>query len=347
MEFLEIDGSYGEGGGQILRTAIAFSIIMNKPIKVKNIRAKREKPGLRPQHLAAIRILRDISNAKLEGDEIGSSEVSFIPGYVEPKVLNIDLRTAASITLVLQAVIPSVSLSNSSIELELIGGTDVPWSPTFDYLANVVKPCLEIIGIRFNVEAKKRGYYPKGGGRVNAVIEPCTSVSPLILTDRDEVPRVGLMSRCGRLPKHVAERQANSAINYLEEKGVKVNEIVIAEEQSESPGSSILISSNSKACFIGADAIGEKGKRAEIVGLDAAKEFYSFYDSLSCIDPHLADMISPILSLARGESRFSTPRITAHLETSLYVSKLFTGCSYSFVRNENSYIVVINPSSNV
>ncbi|MEM4340434.1 MAG: RNA 3'-terminal phosphate cyclase, partial [Candidatus Nitrosocaldus sp.] len=149
-EFIRIDGSYGEGGGQILRTAIALSVITKRPIEVFNIRAKRPNPGLRPQHAAAVKILAEVFNARVENVEVGSSMIRFFPGEMESndtsRKKRIDIGTAGSITLVLQALIPAVSISGKRLEMEIVGGTDVKWSPTLDYMRYVVKPAFKALG---------------------------------------------------------------------------------------------------------------------------------------------------------------------------------------------------------
>ena len=170
MEAVEVDGSFGEGGGQILRTAAAFAIALHRPIHVTGIRAGRRVPGLRQQHVSALEILRAVSGGRRAGCSVGSSEISFQPGSGSETSLFFDLRTAASITLVLQAVVPAVALSGRRLSLELVGGTDVPWSPTFDYFATVVRHAFSMVGVGFSAETLSRGYYPRGGGRARVSI---------------------------------------------------------------------------------------------------------------------------------------------------------------------------------
>jgi len=343
MEPLEIDGSYGEGGGQILRTAIAFSIIQRRPVRVSRIRAGRENPGLRRQHTSALRILQEVSGGRLEGAKLGSSSITFSPGVLESSSIKIDMETAASITLVLQAVVPAVSLSGSSLELQLIGGTDVPWSPTWDYFEGLLVPALGAIGVKCRVEAPKRGYYPKGGGLVRASIEPCRSLDGLDLIRREANPGALIRSRCGRLPSHVAERQCSSSRAYLESHRISLQGASVSQELSDSPGSSILVSSLQPNLFLGSDSIGAIGKSAESVGREAAATFVPAYRSGACIDAHLADTLAPLLSLASSQSRLLVPEITEHLKTSLYVAQLFTGCAYGFSTHENAWLVTIDP----
>jgi RNA 3'-phosphate cyclase len=242
MDTLEVDGSFGEGGGQILRSAVAFSMILGRPIHVTRIRAGREVPGLRPQHAASLRILRDISGSTLEGGEIGSTEVRFYPQKVESTTMKVDLKTAASISLLLQAVVPAASLSGSRLELELLGGTDVPWSPTMDYFQSVTLPALKMFGIESVVKVLKRGYYPRGGGHVKAIIQSCAEMHPLNLTSAGKQPNPIVVSRCGRLPWHVAERQAQEARRILQAGAIDPASVSILAEQSDSPGSAKLVS---------------------------------------------------------------------------------------------------------
>jgi RNA 3'-phosphate cyclase len=343
MQTLQVDGSYGEGGGQILRTAIAFSIITARPIHVTRIRAGRNEPGLRPQHLAALTILRDVCRGELQGAYVGSEEISFSPGRIERASLAVDMKTAASITLVLQAVVPAVSLSGSSLSLDLTGGTDVPWSPPFDYFATVVRGAFGFMGIRFTTVSSKRGYYPKGGGKAITIIEPCPRAEAVELVDPPETRPVSILSRCGRLPKHVAERQCHSASVLLQNSGIQVGDVETTEEPSDSPGSSIVLADVGSHCILGADALGARGKPAEEVGAEAGKGFVALSKSGTCLDACVSDMLAPFLSLGGGESRIRIPAVTKHLTTSLHVANLFTGCDYSFVEKGESTVLSVRP----
>jgi len=204
VEFLDVDGSYGEGGGQILRTALAFSVITGRPVRVSKIRAGREVPGLRRQHVSALRVLGAVFDSQLDGVAEGSSEVSFVPGPLRADSISLDMKTAASITLVLQAVVPAVALTRSRLTLELVGGTDVSWSPTFDYFDAIVRRAYAALGIKFSARAVRRGYYPRGGGRAIVSVEPCEALLPLQLTGSPQVGGVDITSRCALLPRHVA-----------------------------------------------------------------------------------------------------------------------------------------------
>ena len=172
MDFLKINGGYGEGGGQIIRSAITLSCITKQPIHLENIRKNRKHKGLKPQHLTAIRILQKISKADVIGAEIGSTELKFIPGDVKNLELIEDVKTAGSISLILQVLIPVVSISQKKLSLIIKGGTDVLWSPSMDYTQHVLKEAYSRIGIEFSIEIIKRGYYPKGNGEVKLEVYP-------------------------------------------------------------------------------------------------------------------------------------------------------------------------------
>jgi RNA 3'-phosphate cyclase len=341
--FLEVDGSYGEGGGQILRTALAFSVITRKPVRISKIRAGREVPGLRRQHVSALRVLGAVFDSKLDGVTEGSSEVSFVPGSLRANSISFDMKTAASITLVLQAVVPAVALARSRLTLELAGGTDVPWSPTFDYYDTIVRKAFAALGIRFSARAVRRGYYPRGGGQVIVNVEPCEALRPLQLTEPPRVEGVDLTSRCALLPRHVAERQIASAAAELEEKGLRIGRKLITEESADSPGSSILVSSSDGSFFLGSDELGARGRPSEEVGRAAAERFASFARSGACVDDNLADMLAPLLSLASGPSALRAARVSKHLDAGFYIARLFSSCEYSVREEGQGAVVTVRP----
>ena len=345
MDAVEVDGSQGEGGGQILRTAVTFSVIGRVPVRVVKIRAGRGVPGLKRQHVSALRILASVFGGSVEGATEGSTTVSFVPGTPSLESYSVDMGTAASITLVLQAVVPAVALSGSSLSLTLTGGTDVPWSPTFDYFQSVVLRGYRAIGIEADADSPRRGYYPRGGGQVTASIRPCSRLTPLDLTVRSDVKGAVVTSRCGMLPRSVAERQAQAASEWLRRAGIKVEREEVSEEKSLSPGSSILVSSTGPGLYIGADAVGARGKRAEEVGSGAAGSFASILASGACLDANLADMLIPLLSFAHGRSQVMIPAVTPHLESGLHLAEQFTSCSWSARREGRGVLVGISPRS--
>jgi RNA 3'-terminal phosphate cyclase (ATP) len=339
--YTEIDGSVGEGGGQILRTAVSLAVITGKPIRVSSIRANRANQGLRPQHLTALRILAELFRAKTENLQVGADWITFSPSdSFTGGSIRFDVGTAGSIPMILLTVIPAVALAGKELELELVGGTDVKASPTLDYLRYVVMEAYRSIGIRFALEVKKRGYYPKGGGIVSATVEPCRQSETMDLTTiRDSDARIS--SVCCQLPKHVAERQTTSALIALEKKGLRCRHYTASLETSVSPGSSIIVYSSANfGPYVGGDSIGELGKRAESVGIEAAERYLQSALAGVPVDPWLADMLVMPLALAKGKSRYRIARVTKHLETNLQIVSQILGCRYRIDHQQDGTHVV-------
>jgi RNA 3'-terminal phosphate cyclase (ATP) len=231
----------------------------------------------------------------------------------------------------------------SSYDLELVGGTDVPWSPTSDYIDRVVAPSMKELGIGFTLKVGRRGYYPNGGGRANVHIDRCERVAALQLASRREGGSPSLVSRCGQLPVSVAERQARAAVSALRARGVEVGEEEVRLEDSVSPGSSTLVSLAGKGSYIGGDSIGARGKPAESVGREAADSFLAAYLSGARVDVHLADMLAPVLCLSDAPSALLIPHVTEHLRTSLHVAEQFTSAKSGFEDRGGAVLLSITP----
>lgn len=341
-DLVKIDGSQGEGGGQILRTAISLSAITGKPLEVTNIRANRVNPGLRPQHMAGIKIIADLFHAKFENLKVGAEWIRFSPSdKFEGGSVKFDIGTAGSIPLILMTVVPAVSLSNNSLQIEITGGTDVKASPTIDYIKHIVAKSYVTIGAKFSVDVLKRGYYPKGGGIVRSTIKPCKRPGTIeLLANRYLEPKI--ISVCSQLPVHVAKRQISSALLALEKKDIRCSNYTASIETSISPGSSILVYSASDfGLYVGGDSIGELGKRAEAVGTEAAKRFLDSTLAQATVDPFLADMLVLPLALSKGKSRYRIARVTQHLLTNLHVVSEIVRCKYSIEQQGASYVVMI------
>ncbi|WP_456421763.1 RNA 3'-terminal phosphate cyclase [Thermococcus sp.] len=321
MERVEIDGSYGEGGGQILRTAVALSVITGKPVRIYNIRANRPNPGLRTQHLHGILALKELSNARVKGAKVSSTVLEFIPGKAEPKHVRVPIKTAGSITLVLQALLPAMAFVGGSFEIT--GGTDVPWSPPVDYLKNVTIFALEKMGLRIELEIRRRGHYPKGGGLVVGRVEPWEEKKPLVTVEWKKVERFGGISHATNLPAHVAERQAKSAEEKLRELYSVPVEIEREVSRSLGPGSGIVVWAETDSLRLGGDALGKRGKPAEVVGREAADELINQLTSRKAVDRFLGDQLIPFLAFTGGE--IGVAEITNHLVTNVWVVERFFG----------------------
>ncbi len=321
MEWVEIDGSYGEGGGQILRTSVALSVITGRPLRVRNIRANRPNPGLRPQHLHGILALKELSNAKVKGASVGSTELEFVPGKPEPRHIKVPVKTAGSVTLVLQALLPAMAFVGGSFEVT--GGTDVPWSPPVDYLKHVTLHALNKMGLEVELETKRRGHYPKGGGLVAGKVELWVEKKPLRAVEWRKMERFAGISHATNLPAHVAERQAKAAENRLREFYDAPVGIEAEVSRSLGPGSGIVVWAETDSLRLAGDALGKKGKPAEVVGKEAANELLDALETGAAADKFLGDQLIPFLAFAGGEIGVS--EITNHLLTNVWVVERFFG----------------------
>ncbi len=333
MGYVVIDGSIGEGGGQILRTSVALSSILMKPIKVVNIRAKRRYPGLQNQHITAVKAAAEISEAVVEGLRLGSTEITYVPGRLRPGRYSFDIGTAGSITLVLQTLIPILLFTPGEVEVEVVGGTDVPWSPPIDYMRNVILHYIRLIGADLDIKVLRRGHYPGGGGRVvvKRSAQPLR-LKPIKLLTRGEVIRVRGISHCVKLPKHVAERQARAAEEVLRNSlpnipvGIELEYFDPANDSYAWPGSGIVLwAETSNGAVVGADALGMKGRRAEEVGSDAARKLLAELGTEAALDRHMSDNIIPYLALISGRSEVGGSSLTNHVYTVIEVVKMLTG----------------------
>src|SRR5438094_8617903 len=242
-KMIEVDGSYGEGGGQVLRTAVALAAVLSKEIHVFNIRAGRTEPGLRPQHMTGVKAAAELCSANLQGLEVGATEFVFKPGRLRAGTFRFDVGTAGSVTLVLQTLMPIIAFAPGTVQLEITGGTDVKWSPPIDYLRLVTLPILKKIGYQGHLEIVRRGHYPKGGGLVRFSTQGPSKLQPLTNDKSGSVTRIHGISHTTALPRHVAERQATSAKKWLEEAKLPSPSIdveVVNDRSQVSPGSGIV-----------------------------------------------------------------------------------------------------------
>ncbi len=325
---IEIDGSYGEGGGQILRTALAFSTILKQPIRITRIRAGRKHPGLQPQHLKSIEALTTLSNSYAEGNQIGSKTITFFPGEIVPGRYEFDIGTAGSVTLLLQAILLPLSLSQGESRLILKGGTHVEWSPPFHYLTEILLPTLARMGVQVEVELQRWGWYPRGGGQIDLKIEPARRLTPILFNQRGAIKRIYGLSAISNLPKHVAERQREQALRRIERECHFEAEIeVLPDIPSKDQGSFLFIVVESEGGKAGFSSLGRRGKRAESVGDEVVDALKDYIVSDACLDAHLPDQLVPFLAIAHGQSSFTTTRVTEHLLTNLWVIQHFLNIS--------------------
>lgn len=333
-DLIKIDGSIGEGGGQIFRTAIAYSALIQKPILIYNIRAKRKNPGLRPQHLTALRALKMITNAEVEGDHVGSTRVLFHPNEIEGGDFEIDVKTAGSITLMIQAILPALLFANKKSRLVLKGGTDVPMAPPIDAYRYVFFPFLRKLGIKVNLQLRRRGHYPRGGGIVELEVEPVERIPPITLTERGEILEVEGNSHCVKLPSHVAERQARSAKSILEANGIKNVKINVeyyekGKDPHLGPGSGIVLwAKTTGESLLSGDSLGARGKPAERVGEEAALKLLKQLKAGGAVDVHHTDHLIPFMALAEEKSIIYSSEISLHTVTAIEIAKKVIGADF-------------------
>jgi RNA 3'-terminal phosphate cyclase (ATP) len=311
---IEIDASFGEGGGQILRSALALSVITGQAMRLTNVRARRPQPGLKPQHLKAVEAAAAISAAHVEGAALGSQTLRFEPQGLKAGEYAFDIGTAGSVSLLLQTVYLPLSFADAPSQLSFTGGTHVPWSPCYHYLAWQWLPYLAKAGYHVECSLERAGFYPRGGGLIHASIEPPERLAPLLLTKRGRLLRIRGLSAVGRLPLTIAERQRKQAIEKLRDLGVPL-EIEVAEVPSASPGTFIVLLAefeHSRCCTF---ALGARHKLAETVADEAVEELGADINSGGAIDPWLADQLLLPLAFIPGTSEFSVCRISQHLRT--------------------------------
>ncbi|MHA1232421.1 MAG: RNA 3'-terminal phosphate cyclase [Candidatus Helarchaeota archaeon] len=346
---LEIDGSYGEGGGQVLRTSIALASLLNIPIRIYNIRANRPKPGLKTQHLIGIKAASKICNANIEGAKLNSQEVIFRPNEIKGGNFKIEISTAGSISLILQVLMPIIAFAPRNVNLTITGGTDVNWSPPIDYIINVIQPIMKLMGYNFQLKINKRGHYPKGGGMVSANFEPTQNLKSLNIKDYTEIKYIEGISHCVRLPKHVAIRQMNAANKVLRENGFQTAKIRIESYRPDrdphlGPGSGIVLwAIPDNNIPLGSDSYGEKGKTAETVGQEAAKSLVEELKSRANVDIHAADFLIPYIALAKGESVIKTRTLTNHIKTNIDITSMILGIDFKIKKTKNGlYEISVN-----
>jgi RNA 3'-terminal phosphate cyclase (ATP) len=319
---LEIDGSFGEGGGQILRTSLALSLLTGKGFRLRNIRAGRSKPGLQPQHLMCVHAAATIGQAQVRGDSKGSSELHFEPGTVLPGKYHFAIGTAGATSLVLHTVYLPLALAGAASELTIDGGTHVRACPCFHFLETTWCGYMKMLGLDIVVKMRRPGFYPRGGGLLQAHIEPCPRLHGFRLVQIGPATRITGFSAAAGLPEHIAHRQAQRAAHRLKGLGMPVH---LSEEIWQGgPGSALALILNTLPVPTMFFALGERGKPAERVADEAVAQVIRFHEAETpSIDEHSADQILLPLAMAAEPSIFGVASVTSHLLTNAAVIRQF------------------------
>lgn len=328
---IEIDGSCGEGGGQILRTAVSLSAITGEKVLIRNIRSSRPEKGLKPQHLKSIETAALLCNADTEGLYQGSDRICFSPSEIRGVNKNILIGTAGSISLLMQTIMPIAAFSPENTILRIKGGTDVAWSPSVDYVKHVTLKALSCMGYKASVKLEERGYYPLGGGIAEIKIEPA-KLKGFDFTHKNE--RISGISHCSGL-EGVARRQACSAMEFFRENDMEPG-VDIQTEDYSSTGSGITLWSG----MSGSVCIGKKGICAEKTGKRAAQMLYEELKSEASVDTHLADQLIPYMGLA-GKGSFTVRELTSHCRTNIFITSRMLDVQFNISKEKELFCVSV------
>lgn len=320
---LKIDGSYGEGGGQIIRTALTLSCITSLPVKIRKVRAGREKPGLRPQHVTCVEAAAMLCDAEVTGAEVGSEKLTFRPTRpVYSGEYCFKIETAGAASLVMQTVLLPLVISEGESTVHVTGGTHVPHSPTAHYLRDVYAPMLIQSGADVVITLPQYGWYPEGGGEIVAKIQGRPKLKAQTLVERGELERVFGVGLASNLQVHIPQRLTSRAEGQLEELEAPVD-IRPEKATGRSTGAGLFLTAEYENGRGGFTSIGSRGLPSETVADNATQELLKFHRSNAAVDPHLADQLLLILALAYGASSYTTSQITRHLETNQWVIQQF------------------------
>lgn len=324
-----IDGSYGEGGGQILRTSLSLAAITGQPLRIDCIRAGRKKPGLAAQHLTSVRAAAAICQAKVQGDALGSTTLEFIPAgaakagkYIFDVTEAREGGSAGAVTLVLQTILLPLALADGESEVILRGGTHVAFSPSFTYIEQVYLPVLQQMGVQAEVKLNAWGWYPQGGGEIELHVSGGSQLSGINLLERGDLAQVRGLAVVTELPSHIAQRMASRAENLLRQADLKAT-VKPLRERGVAPGAGIFLTAEYEHCKTGSGALGRIGLPAEKVAEMACEQLLKFHQTGTPVDENLADQLLLPAALASAASQYKMAQMSSHLTTNAWVIEQF------------------------
>ena len=319
-----IDGSYGEGGGQLLRTAVALAAITGQAVHLYNIRAKRSNPGLAAQHLTAVKAVAALCGAEVQGLETKSREIFFRPGSLRGGQFDFAVGTAGSITLVLQAALPVAVACGARLRMNISGGTDVRAAPPLDYFRHVLLPLLSSIGVRAKIDLLRRGYFPRGGGEVAVTVEPSLPLRPLLLDAAGNLLEIRGHAHIANLPAHIVQRMAHAALAELAAfPAAAIDQTVVDRGGAIGAGGAIVLAAQMQHTRLGAATTAQRGVPAEQLGSEAGRLLREEILSGATLDSHAADQVLIYLALAGGSSRFLARSLSSHAATTIWLLEQF------------------------
>jgi RNA 3'-terminal phosphate cyclase (ATP) len=319
---IEIDGSEGEGGGQMLRSALSLAMCTNQGFRMENIRAKREKPGLMRQHLTAVKAASEICGAIVTGDDVGSCEITFQPGPVKPGNYTFSIGTAGSCTLVLQTVLPPLLTAAAPSQIRIFGGTHNKASPPVDFLQRAYLPIVERMGPQIGLELIRHGFYPRGGGEIVASVEPCRQLSRLSLMERGDRRTGYAEAYIAGIPLHIASRELEIVGKMLNWPGEQLHVRGLSGEVG--PGNALTVTVEHDKVTEVFTGFGEKGVSAESVAKGAVAQTRGYLSSIAAVGPHLADQLLLPMALSGG-GEFTTTAVTKHFVSHIAIIRAFLG----------------------
>ncbi|KRZ18040.1 RNA 3'-terminal phosphate cyclase [Trichinella zimbabwensis] len=341
---ISIDGGILEGGGQILRIACAYSALLNKPIRIFNIRAGRKVPGLSHQHLCGLKIAKKFCKARLIGAEVGSTEITFIPSKLTSGYYYADIKTAGSVSLLIQLLLPCLIFGRNESRLCLKGGTNVHFAPPIDYFLDVFCPIAEKFGIHTTCSIPRRGFFPKGGGEVNLSIYPVNILCPINLLNRGSLCQIdGKSYVAGGIPYSVTKRcnrqLADQFATFSSIKPIDFDDITFRPSFSEGFGI-MAIAEYSNGCLLAVDRIAENEHSGDELIKMIKDDMKAVLDLPTCVDPHLQDQLIILMALASGVSKIRTGPLTLHTKTAIYVTQQMTNAVITVDEADNGTFII-------